>query len=238
MKVNILHLYYDIMNLYGEYGNISILKKHLTDQGANVKVDTLSINDKIDFSKYNLIYIGEGSERSEMACLDHLINYKDELNEYIENYGFMLLTGNSYEMLGKSIDGKEAINTFSFTTNFIKSRNVSDAIYESEYVKDDLVGFINNMSNVEGNIYPLAKVKFGLGENISNKSDGIKYKNIYGTHLIGPFLVKNPSFLKYFIKELLTSIDSEFVYKDIAYKEEEESYKITLSELNKRKDSQ
>ena len=52
MVVNILHLYYDILNLNGEYGNVVILKKHIEDQGYEVIVDYKSIGDKIDFKQY------------------------------------------------------------------------------------------------------------------------------------------------------------------------------------------
>ena len=51
--MKILHLYYDLMNLYGEYGNVAVLAKHLEDQGEKVIVDKLTIGDKIDFTDYD-----------------------------------------------------------------------------------------------------------------------------------------------------------------------------------------
>ena len=62
MKANILHLYYDILNLYGEYGNVNIIKKHIEDQGIEVNVEKKTIGDEIDFSKYSFIYMGCGTE--------------------------------------------------------------------------------------------------------------------------------------------------------------------------------
>ena len=51
MTIRIAHLYYDIMNLYGEIGNIKVLRYHLEEQGIKVIIDNLSINDEIDFNK-------------------------------------------------------------------------------------------------------------------------------------------------------------------------------------------
>ena len=59
--IKIAHLYYDLMNLYGENGNVRYLKKKLEDQDVEVKVYFLSVDDEIDFSKYDIYYIGTGS---------------------------------------------------------------------------------------------------------------------------------------------------------------------------------
>ena len=48
----VAHLYSDLLNLYGENGNIKALKKHLEEQGVMVNVEFLTINDSIDFKKY------------------------------------------------------------------------------------------------------------------------------------------------------------------------------------------
>lgn len=61
--MKILHLYYDLMNLYGEYGNVVVLVKHLEDQGEEVIVDKKTIGDQIDFTQYDFIYCGSGTEK-------------------------------------------------------------------------------------------------------------------------------------------------------------------------------
>ena len=69
--INVLHLYYDLLNLYGENANTRCIKEELTRSNIKVKVDLKSINDKIDFEKYDIIYIGSGSEESlELALED------------------------------------------------------------------------------------------------------------------------------------------------------------------------
>lgn len=110
--IKMLHLYYDIMNLYGDYGNISILKKHIEDQGFEVLLDKKTIGEEINIDEYDFIFIGSGTERNLDVVLNDMKKYKDKLNEYINKEKVILLTGNSFEMFGKTIDEKEAMRYF------------------------------------------------------------------------------------------------------------------------------
>ena len=107
MEINILHLYYDLLNLYGENGNIKALKKHLEEMGVRVNIEFLTINDVIDFSRYDFVYIGAGTEKSQKLVLKHLLKYKKDIKNYIESNKFFLATGNSLELFGKFIKTKD-----------------------------------------------------------------------------------------------------------------------------------
>lgn len=92
------------------------------------------------------------------------------------------------------------------------------------------------MSIIENNENQLFNVEFGVGENSESKHEGIIYKNLYGTHLIGPTLVRNPEFLKLIVNLICTNKDKDFEYKNIDYVEEQRGYELVLSELEKRKE--
>lgn len=64
MEITIGHLYYDLMNLYGEIGNIKVLTYHLKNQGIKVNIKNLSIDDDINFDELDLIYIGSGTNNN------------------------------------------------------------------------------------------------------------------------------------------------------------------------------
>ena len=81
MQIKLLHLYYDIMNLYGEYGNIKILEKHLKDQGFEVIVDKKTIGDTKNLEKYDFVYIGCGTERNQKAILEDIKTEKEALKK-------------------------------------------------------------------------------------------------------------------------------------------------------------
>ena len=107
--MKILHLYHDIMNLYGEYANVSALERMLEKSGVKFTTDRLTLFDNADLGDYDFIYIGSGTEKNQKLVLQDFKKYKDFLVEYINSGKVILMTGNSFEMLGKTItdsDGK------------------------------------------------------------------------------------------------------------------------------------
>ena len=70
--------------------------------------------------------------------------------------------------------------------------------------------------------------------NKEKNKEGILYKGVIATHLIGPLLVRNPALLKYIVKKIVFQIEPNFSYKDIEYIEEEKGYSVVLRELKKR----
>ena len=103
MECKLLYLYDDLMNLYGENGNIRVLTRHLQDQGFSVTVDRRSLSDSLDFSGYALIYLGSGTESARNAALRHLVPYRDALQKAEQAGTILLFTGNAWEMLGASV---------------------------------------------------------------------------------------------------------------------------------------
>ena len=79
MKVKIAHLYYDLMNLYGDNGNIKAIKYQLENQGIKTIVDFLTIGDNIDFDKYDLIYLGPGTYDNQKIIIKDLMKYQKNI---------------------------------------------------------------------------------------------------------------------------------------------------------------
>ena len=232
MEVKILHLYHDIMNLYGEYGNIKIIEKHLKDQGINVTIDRKSIGEEKNFELYDFIYMGCGTEKNQKAILKDLLNEKEQFINTIEKNTVMLFTGNSFEILGNLIDDDKALGLLNFETKHREKRITTDVICTSQIFENKVVGFINTMSNVLNNENALFKFEYSTANLVE---DGISYKNVIGTHLIGPLLIRNPEILKYLIEKICTKKDENFKIKEIEYTEEKEGYELVLSELENRK---
>ena len=232
--MKLLHLYYDLMNLYGEYGNVVVLNKHLEDQGFEVILDKKSIGDEIDFEEYDFIYCGSGTEKNQKLALDDLLPRKKSLVKAIENNVVVLFTGNSMELLGKSIDNDEALDIISIKTKLTDNRYTGDVIVNNEEF-GEVVGFVNKCSLIEclddnklfTYIFKDANIK-------DNEYEGYRLNNLFGTHIIGPILVKNPNFMKTVIVLLGERNDKDFKYKEISYPFEEDSYNVTLNALKQR----
>jgi CobQ-like glutamine amidotransferase family enzyme len=91
------------------------------------------------------------------------------------------------------------------------------------------------MSEINHNLNPLFKVEFGIGENNKNDYEGVKFKNFFGTYVIGPILVRNPELLNKIVEQICMSIDDKFVLKEIEYDIEKKAYELVLTELENRK---
>ena len=62
MELNICHLYPDILNLYGDRGNVLCMRKRLLWRGIDANVEEVSIGQKLEASKYDLLFIGGGQD--------------------------------------------------------------------------------------------------------------------------------------------------------------------------------
>ncbi|MBQ4569409.1 MAG: hypothetical protein IJA62_05090 [Ruminococcus sp.] len=213
MKTRILYLYYDIMNLYGESGNVRMMERILRDKGAQAEIDRKTITDsEIDFTQYDFIYCGAGTELSRDACLLHLRRFKDSLRSAYENNTVMLFTGNSYEMLGRKLhtaqgEDAEGLGLFDFTVEEKKKNRYSgDVTLKCALAEGQMIGYINKCSKVEGIEDPLFEITSVVGT-IKDTADGIHSRNFFGTQVIGPVLVKNPQFADYVAELVLKNLN-------------------------------
>lgn len=211
MGIKILHLYYDIMNLYGEYGNVCLLEKALKERGYNVNITKKTVTDSdIDFTEFDFIYCGAGTESSRNFCMEHLRAFSDNMETAFKADKVMLFTGNSYEMLGKTLttmDGqvKDGIGIFDFEVVEANKRITGDVTFTTEFIQSTMVGFINKCSKVCGIKTPFFTLKL-KPETIESVAEGIREKNFFGTQIIGPVLVKNRELCSYLAELIIKTI--------------------------------
>lgn len=240
MEINILHLYYDLLNLYGENGNIKALKKHLEEQNIKVNIEFLTLNDKINFKKYDFIYIGSGTEKNQKLVIKHLLKYKKDIKEYIENNKYFLATGNSIELFGKFIKTKEktykCLSIFNYESYEEDFRMVDQAIFNMPLLDTKIIGFQNQGSTTKKIKNHLFEVNRGIGSYPNSEYEGIHYKNFFGTYLIGPLLVRNPNLVSYIVKELIKSKDINFKFNKMNLYLETKAYNTFLDYLRTLED--
>lgn len=233
MERKLLHLYDDAMNLYGEYANVSLLARYLTDLGHSVRVETLSLYEKKDISGYDFYYMGAGTERRQKLVLPQLLQYRETLLEAKRRGAVLLFTGNAFELLGKAVtdaEGKryDCLGFAEFESNETKRRITGDVI--ARIGDERVVGFMNKCGHTTGVKQPLFHVEFGFGNEAQCGDEGWRDGNCFGTHLTGPLLVKNPSMLRRVSKALLGDAFADTVQ----YPYMQRGYEMTLSELTKR----
>ena len=199
--IKVLHLYYDLLNLYGEQGNILALKRAFKNQNVEIEVDYLSVQDKIDFKKYDLVYLGSGSAENLLIALEDIKRHKKELKKYIESKKVLLATGNSYLLFGQKINNLDALGIFDYYA--ASSEKMAKESLMELYQEKDVIGFQNREFMVNNKKNHLFKVKEGLCDNLKSEYEGYHEYNFYGTFVIGPLLIRNPHFTNILVKEIM-----------------------------------
>lgn len=214
MKITIAHLYYDLLNLYGECGNVRILKKILEEQNVDVVVKFLTVDDKLNFEDYDFVYMGMGIEDNLKIANKHLKKYKKDIQKYIEDGKCFICTGNSYELFGKEIafesEKIKTLGIFDYKSKILEERKIMEISAKTDMIDKELVGFMNTGSTNDNE-----KENFLKNINNTDENEGIIYKNFIGTYLIGPLLVRNPELLKLIVKKIIKEKDSKYHLKKI-----------------------
>lgn len=242
MKITIAYLYYDLLNLYGESGNIKILKQTLESLGLSPEILYRSIEDTFTFEKYDLVYLGAGTEHNQKIALKHLLKYQEIIQKRIEQGAFFLVTGNSIDLFGKHIFDQEkkkhrGLSIFPYTVKEEK-RMIGEAIFHMNGLENAIIGFQNQSSVLKNNNHPLFQVISGPGNYSDSKVEGIHEKNFYGTYLLGPILVRNPHFLAYFLEKFLNHIDPDFILPPLDQSLETKAYETFLNTFYPNKGSE
>ncbi len=216
-QLNIVHLYPDLLNLYGDKGNIECLQKRLMwrNIGAEVSKCTMADN-SIDFENADIIFLGGGSDHEQELVCAQLMEKKGEITDFIENGGTFIALCGGCELLGKYFltpDKKiEGLGILDITTDSTKTNNrlIGDIIIEHEQL-GKIVGFENHSGRMEINSHsPLGRVITGFGNNENGEFEGVIYKNLVGTYLHGPLLPKNPNLCDFILTKALKHKYSDF----------------------------
>lgn len=206
MKITIGHFYPELLNMYGDLGNIITLKKRLEWRGIEAEIKEISLEDTVDFSNIDIAVIGGGSDREQLIAIKELAKVRDELKSFAEDGGVILATCGSYHLLGKYCYFKdektEGLSVLDIYTENGESRMISNVVIDTAFGK--AVGFENHSGKTYINNHePLGKVVFGSGNNGEDGYEGVVYKNVFGTNLHGPLLPKNPELADEIIKRAL-----------------------------------
>lgn len=205
MKIG--YLYYDLLNLYGDNGNVKVLTYNLKQLNVPFELKLLTVGDDIDFNELDFVYMGFGTENNQKIVFNDLLKYKDDIKNYIESGKFFLATGNSIELFGKGF-----LELFDYETEYKKARFSSEVLVEFDKLEKPLIGLFNQIGITKGgNLFKMLRGPF-------DGMEGFNYKNFYATYIIGPILVRNPHFLEFMLKEITKKeIDLDLSLEYTAY---------------------
>lgn len=210
MIIKIAHLYPDLLNLYGDSGNVLCLQKRLMWRNIECKTDLLYADSYFDLNNYDIIFIGGGQDFEQRLVLKSLSKgVADNLHSAIENEVCVLAVCGGFQLLGKYYQtNKGDVLNFTGILDFYtvgkSKRFIGNYIFKTEE-KIRIMGFENHSGRtyLSKNLKPLGKVLMGCGNNGKDGTEGVRYKNTFGTYCHGPILPKNPDFADLIIENAL-----------------------------------
>lgn len=210
MDLKIFHMYPDLLNLYGDMGNVICLKKRCQMHGISVEIVNFTINQEKDLKEGDIFFMGGGPDRGQKIVYSHFLNYKEDIEKIIEEGKVFLAICGGYQLLGESYIDAEGnkipgLGVFNYQTKNGKGRLIGNIIIENQLglTPKTIVGFENHGGRTYHGYAPLGSVKVGHGNNGKDGIEGMVYKNCIGTYLHGPLLPKNPHLADHLILKAL-----------------------------------
>lgn len=216
MKLNLTigWLYPQLMNIYGDRGNVLVLQKRCEWRNIDTKIQYLDLGfDHKQLQTCDLILMGGAQDRQQQAVAEDLFKARKIIKNLIEKgvpglyvCGAYQFLGNYYqEANGNKIEGLGIFDLYTKSPGDRKKRLIGNAAFKSTDLDYTLIGFENHGGRtfLSENIKPFGKVLKGFGNNAKDFLEGANYKNSFGTYLHGPLLPKNPVFADFLIRKAL-----------------------------------
>lgn len=240
MELNICHLYPDVLNLYGDRGNVLTMKKRLEWRGVGCNVNELPLGERRPLGKYDLFFIGGGQDFEQSLLLDDLRAGKGaDLRAAVEDGKAFLCVCGGYQLMGHSYETHEGerfefLGALDLVTTGAKERLIGNFAFDTEF--GPVVGFENHSGRTKlgPGVQPLGQVIVGYGNNGEDGTEGARYKNVFGTYSHGPVLPKNPELCDGILTAALVRKYGSVTLEPLPDKSEREAHASVLSSLTGR----
>ena len=221
-KINICHLYPDLLNLYGDTGNIICLKSRIERRSIECSVTGLSVGEKLDPSAYDMFFIGGGQDFEQDVLIgDAETNKKAGIKEAMEDGKVFLAICGGYQILGdyyETWDGNKMqfMGCIDYYTKGHPDRMIGNYMFTCDALGGEkIVGFENHSGKtyLGSGVESIGDVLKGYGNNGEDGREGMHYKNVFGAYCHGPMLPKNPKFCDLLIA---TALERKYGTADLA----------------------
>ena len=242
MELKICHMYPDVLNLYGDRGNVLCMTRRLAWRGIDASVTKLPIGRRESLAGFDIVFIGGGQDFEQQVLLDDLHRGKDkEIVAAIEDGVTFLTICGGYQMMGsyyETYDHKRCdfIGAVDLYTVGSKQRMIGN--YKFRCADDNGGSVVVGFENHSGKTYlgagakPLGSVIAGFGNNGEDGTEGVRYKNVFGTYSHGPVLPKNPEFADAVLRTAIARKDPSFVLPALDDALENTAHDYMLHRLN------
>jgi lipid II isoglutaminyl synthase (glutamine-hydrolysing) len=213
-QLNILHLYPNELNTYGDHGNALVLTQRIQWHGLQPVVHHHHPGGRLP-SQIDIVIGGGGQDSAQADVQADILKIGNRLHELVTSQVPMLLVCGTYQLFGRRYvthEGQEVkgIGVFDAETIGSQKRMIGNVMVKSD------IGLLFGFENHSGQTFlgkdqaSLGKVLRGGGNNGKDKTEGARTNNAFGTYLHGPFLPNNPVFCDELIKLAAQNRHGEF----------------------------
>lgn len=215
------------MNIYGDRGNVIVLRQRCAWRGIDVEVHHADVGERLDSQRCDLVFVGGGQDSEQRAIASDLVRVKGEgLRAALREGAALLAVCGGYQLLGhyyRDAGGDElrGLGLFDLWTQAPPSGaprcigNVAvrwvpgvwevgpSGTWEQQPAGPPrtLVGFENHGGRTYlGSTPPLGRVLKGFGNNGEDGYEGATQGKAFGTYLHGSLLPRNPWFADFLLQ--------------------------------------
>lgn len=224
-NLNVAHLYGDLLNTYGDNGNLLALKYYAKKMDTDLDIDIVSLDDQFNPKDWDIVFFGGGQDYEQTIVSKDIQHKKEDLTDYIEDGGPLLAICGGYQLLGhyyvgangEKIKGIDALDHYTLSQG--DNRFIGDIVIKNAETGEIYHGFENHNGKTflgKGE-RPLGEVQSGHGNNGEDQSEGVIYKNVYGSYFHGPILTRNGELAK---RIILTALSRKYPDADLTPQKE------------------
>ena len=213
-ELTLYHLYPDLMNLYGDRGNIVALQRRCEWRGIHLEVVSASLGDPFDAGRADLVFIGGGQDYEQAILQEDVLTKKKDaiLHAVSDNVVFLAICG-GYQLLGSHYltgEGERitCLGAIDVYTEAGKDRLIGNLVFDCPLLPQDdrrVVGFENHSGKTfrGPDVQPLGKVLKGFGNTGHDGTEGAVYRNVFCSYSHGSLLPKNPALADLLVERAL-----------------------------------
>jgi len=214
MELKICHLYPDVLNLYGDRGNVICMESRLKWRGIDVSTASVSVGEPLRAADYDLFFIGGGQDFEQVVLLEDLKGAKtEEIRSAVRDGKTFLAICGGYQMLGsyyKTWDGQQCdyIGAVDLYTIGVRQRMIGNYMFTCDELGGlKVVGFENHSGKtyLGAGVKPVGRVLAGSGNNGEDHQEGARYNNVFATYSHGCLLPKNPVLCDHILRTALAA---------------------------------
>lgn len=223
-SIKVCWMYHDIMDLYGDKGNMMVLQKRCEDRQIDFHLETCAIGEKKDLSSFDLVFLGGGADKEQISLIPDLLKRKENIRKAMDENTFILLICGGYQLFGQyyiAADGSriEGLKLYDYYTGTGKqgTRCIGNIIIDAKLdeLHTKIIGFENHGGQTLHVTHPLGKVLHGFGNAFDAGYEGFYDGKILGTYLHGPLLPKNPDVADFVITKAIQKRNPDFTINDL-----------------------